>query len=243
MPASGSRDPYSEGMEIDVHYGENTPLRGFRELLGERRWRALEARGARRICGPGECLLRQGEEGGFLFALISGRVKVLAGDRDGAEVLLSLRGPGDLVGEMAARRGVPRSATVRALETCAVRSLSRTEFDRFLQQEAAQDAFTNYLVAKLSETVPYQLQQVHFSPRRRLARLLLEVVRLADANSPDCYRIPLSQSSLAHALGMVRSTVAEQIRRMRADGVLRPGPRIEIADVRALAEDAGAISI
>ncbi|MFC7343056.1 Crp/Fnr family transcriptional regulator [Saccharopolyspora griseoalba] len=216
--------------------------RGFRGFLGERRWRALEGRGALRICRPGEYLLRQGAEGGSLFALISGRVKVLAGDRDGAEVLLSLRGPGDLVGEMAARRRATRSATVQTLEKCTIRSLSRPEFDRFLEEEEAQDAFTDYLVAKLSETVPYQVQQVHFSPRRKLARLLLEVVRLAEADSPDCYRIPFSQRSLAHALGMVRSTVAEQIRGMRADGVLGPGPRIEIADLRALAEDAGAVS-
>jgi CRP/FNR family transcriptional regulator, cyclic AMP receptor protein len=224
-----------------VQHNDGAASRGFRALLGENRWRTLEQRGALRRYEPGDHLLRQGEEGGFLIVLISGRVKVLAGDRQGSELLLSLRGTGDLVGEMAAGRNAVRTATVQALDVCVGRVLMRSEFERFLDERDARATYADYLVAKLSETVPYQVQQVHFGSRRRLARLFLEVVRRADTTSPDCYRIPFSQEALARALGMVRSTVAEQIKAMRADGVLGPGPRIEVADVRALIEDAGAI--
>ena len=166
---------------------------------------------------------------------------MLAGDRQGSAVLLSLRGQGDLVGEMAAERNAVRTATVQALDVCVGRVLMRSEFERFLDEQGARGAYADYLVAKLSETVPHQVQQVHFGPRRRLARLLLEVVRHADARPPDCYRIPFSQDALAGALGLVRSTVAEQLKAMRADGVLGPGPRIVVTDMRALIDEAGAI--
>lgn len=222
---------------------ERAVPRGFAELLGERRWRLLETRGGVRHYKPGEPLLQEGEEGGFLLVLVRGRVKVLAGRDQGSELLLSLRGPGDLVGEIAAGRNTPRTATVRALDRCTARTLTRLEFDHFLEEQGARGIYADYLVAKLSETVPYQVQQVRFGPRQRLARLFLEVVRLADPSRSDCYRIPFSQDGLAQALGLVRSTVARQIRSMRADGVLGPGPRIVVADMRALADDAGAIRV
>jgi CRP-like cAMP-binding protein len=225
-----------------VHYRTDNLPRGFRGLLGEPRWAALEGSGTLRSYRPGAFMLRQGEEGGFLLVLTSGRVKVLASERDGSEVLLSLRGQGDLVGEMAAKRGSHRTATVQALDHCTARFLLRPDFNRFLLEQNAHAEFADYLVAKLSETVPYQIHQVHFSPRQRLARLLLEVVRLADSSHPDRWRVPFSQEGLANALGLARSTVAEQLGGLRSDGVLGPGPRIVVADVCALAGMAGAIT-
>ncbi|GGI71887.1 cyclic nucleotide-binding protein [Saccharopolyspora subtropica] len=224
-----------------VQYQEDNSLRGFARLLGERRWAELVEMGALRSYRPGAFLIRQGDRGGFLLALTSGRVKVLASERDGSEVLLSLRGPGDLVGEMAAKRENERSATVQAVDNCTARFLLRTDFDRFLLEQDAHALFADYLVAKLSETVPYQIHQVHFSPKQRVARLLLEVVRLADPSHPDHWRVPFSQDGLASALGLARSTVAEQLSALRSDGVLGPGPRIVVADVQALARQAGAI--
>ncbi len=211
-------------------------------MLGERRWAALVETGALRSYRPGAFVLRQGERGGSLFAVTSGRVKVLANERNGSEVLLSLRGSGDLVGEMAAKSDARRTATVQALDHCTARFLFRPAFDRFLLEQDAHAEFADYLVAKLSETVPYQIHQVHFSPRQRLARLLLEVVRLADPNHPDHRRVPFSQDGLASALGLARSTVAEQLGVLRSDGVLGPGPRIVVVDVRALAGLAGVIT-
>lgn len=211
-------------------------------MLGEQRWAVLAGIGTPRSYRPGAFALQQGEKGGFLLALTSGRVKVLASERDGSEVLLSLRGAGDLVGEMAAKRDSRRTATVQALDHCTTLFLPRADFDRFLLEQEVHAEFADYLVAKLSETVPYQLHQVHFSPRQRLARLLLEVVRLADASHPNRWQVPFSQGGLASALGLARSTVAEQLGALRSNGVLGPGPRIAVADVRALADLAGEVT-
>lgn len=216
--------------------------RGFRRLLGARRWEALIRSGIPRTHRPGDYLLRQEESGGYLFALIGGRVKVLASEEDGSQLLLSLRGPGDLVGEMAARAHSRRAATVQALDCCTSRYLPRAEFDRFLHDHRAHGLFSDYLVTKLSETVPYQLQQVHLGPRQRIARLLLETLSLADPRHPDRGKIPFSQHALAQALGMARSTVADQIAALRSTGALGPGPRIVVADEHALAAEARAVS-
>lgn len=230
------------GTDTGVHHDVNRASRGFRALLGERRWKALVGTGVPRSHRSGTYLLRQGEKGGHLFALTSGRVKVLAGEEDGSQLLLSLRGTGDLVGEMAARQSACRTATVQALDHCTSCYLPRREFERFLDEHDAHGLFSDYLVAKLSETVPYQVQQVHFGPRQRVARLLLETVSLADPGDRNRGRIPFTQGQLATALGMARSTVADQIAALRAEGALGPGPRIVVADEHALTEHARAVS-
>lgn len=226
-----------------MHRNNNDVPRGIRNLFGEQRWEELVSTGFRRDHRQGSYLLRQNDRGGYLFALTAGRVKVLGGEEDGSQVLLSLRGPGDLVGEMATQPDSHRSATVQALEHCTSRYLPRSEFNRFLHEHNAYGLFSDYLVSKLSETVPYQLQQVHFSPRERVARLLLETFALADPTSVHRRKIPFSQEALAAALGMARSTVADQIAALRAVGALGKGPRINVADEKALAQHARTISI
>lgn len=206
-------------------------------MLGDDRWRQLRELGTLRSYRPGGSLLREGERGGFLLVLTSGRAKVLGGTEEGGSVLLSLRAAGDLVGEMATASGV-RSATVEAIDRCTACYVPRESFEHFLHRHEVQGVFADYLASKLSETVPYQVQQVHFGPGQRLARLLVELVALAGPELPDPLRIPLSQGALASALGMARSTVAERIAEFRAGGALAPGPRLRVDDLNALARHA-----
>lgn len=229
------------GTDSHVHDDASKLSRGFRALLGEQHWAVLVAAGVPRTHRPGEFLLRQGDRGGGLFALTSGRVKVLAAEPDSSDVLLALRGAGDLVGEMAARENSERTATIQALDECTSISLPRAEFDRFLHNKQVYGVFSDYLVSKLSETVPYQVQQVHFAPRQRLARLLFEAFSLADSRHRDGRKIPFSQHELAKALGMARSTVAEQLAALREVGALGPGPRIVVENEDVLAEQARAL--
>ncbi len=213
------------------------PSRGFAALLGHERWNALLGSGRLRSYRPGAILLRQGDDGGFLLAVHSGRVAVVGGDADGGEVLLALRGSGDLVGELAATSGV-RTATVRAVDSCTAHAIAATAFRSFLVRHDAHGTYAEYLAAKLSETVPYSVRQTHRTPRARLSRLLWDLLCL-DETAPACRgRIPLSQEAIARALGMARSTVAEHIAALRREGVLAPGPRLVVANPARLARHA-----
>lgn len=215
------------------------PPRGFRSLLGERKWARLLEQGLDRVHGPRVSLLRQGEPGTTVLAVVSGRVKVFGTERNGGRVLLALRGAGDLLGELSARSTSPRTATVETIDRCTVRMMSADRFNTFLQEHDGEAALTDYSIAKLSQTVPYQVEMVHFSPERKIARLLLEVVALADEASSDPERVPFSQQEVADSLGMARSTVAHYVRRLKACGALRTGPRLSVADPDHLKAIAG----
>jgi CRP-like cAMP-binding protein len=213
--------------------------RGFRALLGEERWERLLQHGKQREYPPGSVVFRQGEPGSAVLALVSGRVKVLGTEPDGGQLLITLRGSGDLIGEVAARQLSQRTATVETIDRCTVRVLLIDEFNAFLRRHDSHSALTDYLVTKLSQTVPYQVELVHFGPERKIARLLLEVAALADRSTAAPRRIPFSQQDVADALGMARSTVALHLQRLREIGALDAGPRLTIADLGALKSSAG----
>ena len=66
-------------------------------------------------------LINEGDTADTLFIILSGRVKVYAGNESGKEVILNEHGPGEYVGEVPLDGGV-RSASVMTLEptTCAL---------------------------------------------------------------------------------------------------------------------------
>lgn len=61
--------------------------------------------------------------------------------------------------EMAVKRDSRRTATVPALDHCTTRFLPQADFDRFLLEQEVHAEFADYLVAKLSETVAYQIHR------------------------------------------------------------------------------------
>jgi MFS family permease len=73
--------------------------------------------------GPGDEIVRQGDDGDFVYVIEEGRASV---SRDG-EVLREL-GPDDVFGELALILDVPRTATVTATEPVVLRTLAREPF-------------------------------------------------------------------------------------------------------------------
>jgi len=207
----------------------------FRELVGADIGQALLDAGALRSYRPGTPILRQGDPGGFLLAVESGRVKLLASAADGAQLLLTVRGAGHLIGELAADDRHGRTASVHAVDRCTARYLSRPAFDRFLDAHGCRPRFAEYVAGKLDQSVTRQVDLAHRSAVRRIAQLFLDLVTLAPDDLAEPRRIPFTQEELSTSLGLARSTVAEQLAVLRKDGALAPGRRLVVADIARLA--------
>lgn len=91
----------------------------------------------------GERLFQEGDEPGTAFLIESGAIEVKTRHRD-REVILSLLGPGDLVGEMAVIDDAPRTATATAISACVLFPIDR-------QQIADRLAGTDPIVRSLLE--------------------------------------------------------------------------------------------
>ncbi len=100
-------------MSIDV-----TDVLRTTDLLGSASAEDLEAISAAsrsRIFRRGQILFTAGDPANTLVVVISGRVKVVVRSADGAELTLTIIGPGGVFGELSVVDGGPRSADAETL--------------------------------------------------------------------------------------------------------------------------------
>jgi CRP-like cAMP-binding protein len=168
-------------------------------------------------------LFHSGDPSTHVVLLLDGWVKVSANSRNGYEALLAIRGPGDLLGELSALDGKPRSATVLTLVPVEASVLPA---DRFLEllHSRPRLAITllGYLAGRLRDADGSRLEFGAFSLMERLARLLLTLadVHGVSERSGVVIDIPLSQRDLAGSVGASREAVARLLRILRERHVI-----------------------
>jgi CRP/FNR family transcriptional regulator, cyclic AMP receptor protein len=84
---------------------------------------------------PGTVLVREGEQDGRFYVLLSGVLAVSQRDLGARSVLR----PGDYFGEVAPAMDMPRTATVSAMTPAVVASCDRATFDELLRPLFADD--------------------------------------------------------------------------------------------------------
>jgi len=125
-PASAPPAPGAPGSDGVV----DTPLfRGFaRDEL------AALIRGLRLLTfQPGEIIVSEGEAGGSLFVLTSGRVRAYVRNAAQRQVQVRELAEGDIFGEISVLTGQPRSATIVSAARCELLELDKPTLDRIAQ--------------------------------------------------------------------------------------------------------------
>ena len=88
-----------------------------------------------RSCHQERCLSSEGDEPTFVLLVLSGKFEIFV-KRQGRDLVLSEAGPGTILGELAVLCGIPRSASVRAIEKSAVLQWSAAAFRNLLLRNA-----------------------------------------------------------------------------------------------------------
>jgi CRP/FNR family transcriptional regulator, cyclic AMP receptor protein len=92
----------------------------------------LRASGRERHYDTNLALFHEGDDAGSVIVLLAGRAKITLLSSSGREVIVAVRGPGDLLGELAALIDAPRSATVVTIEQVDALIVSGSAFAAFL---------------------------------------------------------------------------------------------------------------
>lgn len=177
-------------------------------------------------------ILDQGNDDRFVVLIRRGWTVVRAEAENGRSVIFGLCGPLDIVGEMAAFDGKPRSATVTALVEVHGRVVPSSDFLAFLRARPhAYEAAVRSLSSRLRAADDQSQTLATLTVLQRLARLLLDL----DGGAGTRAGAELNQHELAAAIGATRESVAKALAALRARAVLRSeGRRIIIADRGAL---------
>ncbi|GAA0580467.1 Crp/Fnr family transcriptional regulator [Actinomadura livida] len=195
-------------------------------------------------------LCYQGDDSDHLIVIESGWAKVTSSGADGREVVLAVRGPGDLVCESAVLGGRERSATVAALGPLRALVVPASRFTGFLDAHPRVWRLVSGTFVRRLDDAGRRLQ-AHVSAQgaRRLAILLADLAdRSAPHSAPDVsggvvLGPPLSQEELGSWMDASRETVARALATLRAEGLVRTGWRkIIVVDpprLRAFARDSG----
>lgn len=222
---------------VGGHMGLFGERQAFLEKLGDADRQSLLGLGLPRLYQPQEELLGEGAANTFVLVILSGWCTVWRATERGRHIL-ALRQAGELVGEMAALDGRPRSATVSALDT--VRALA-VPGDRFRHFMAARPFVTGLVMAQLTERLrSADDQRSSLASATVLERLAACLVELADRTGRKesgavVIRLPLSQHEIAAAIGATREAVAKALRLLREQGLVHTGPKvISLADLAPL---------
>jgi CRP-like cAMP-binding protein len=171
-------------------------------------------------------------------------VKLVASGAERREVVVAIRGPGELIGDMAALGGIRRVATAIAVDDVEAVYLSADELREFLAKHPDSGlVLIRMLVRRLAEAERDRLDLATQDSVGRLAKRLLELA--ADHGSPanggTRIGLPLSQDELASWTGATRETVSRALRLMRSLGwIVTDHGSITILDPGALRERSSA---
>jgi CRP-like cAMP-binding protein len=198
----------------------------FARRCRRRRWRR------------GEVLIREAEDSDSVLLLESGRVKATSHTAGGSEIVLAVRGPGALLGELSAVSREPRSATVQALEPVTALLMPLTEFEVYLKEHGRVAFLLMRLIAeKLRDA---DRKRIEFGAQDTTGRVAARLVELAERFGTPVeggvrIGLPLSQDELAGWIGASREAVSKAL------GVLRSAGWIRTSRLSVVVLDLGAL--
>lgn len=211
----------------------------FWQDLTETERDAFGAVAGHRTFAPGEALCLQGAAAGQVLVILDGWVKVTVHTSEGQEVLLAVRGKGDLVGESGWLHSRPRSANVYPLGAVRTLVTPSAQFAAFLDgyPHAAQ-IMARMMVDRLDDADRRMAAQATSDGPTRLAAMLVELGDRYGLPTPEhgiVLTMPLTQQELATSIGGARETVARALTTWRRGGIVSTGrKRITILDPPAL---------
>lgn len=231
----GGADPVTAGSAA----GSGLPAPGtFLDLLTISERDGLAAIGHERGFPRGTPLMYQDEPSDRVAILLEGRVKVTRLEGDGRESLLSIRDPGDVLGELSFVDGLPRVATVTTIEPVRALITTPAELRRHLERTPrVAVVLLQIVVARFRESTLMRAQSANTDTMGLLAARIVELAERYGELEGETVVVetPLTREDLAAWTGASRAGAAGALRQLRELGWIDTDRRrLLVLDVEAL---------
>ncbi len=198
----------------------------------------LEARAHARAYRKGAVVFLDGDDASEVILITKGHIKITVASQDGREVLIEVRGPGEVIGEMGLIDRSPRSASAFALSATEVLALSLRDFTELVDTTPSfTRSLLDEMVQRIRDSTFHQLELSLDDVAGRVARRLIDLSRRFGKPRQVGVEIrsPLTQQELADWSGVSRQAVVKELTRLRELGwVETQGRTIVLRNVAAL---------
>lgn len=190
-------------------------------------------RGRWRRAPDGTSLCLQGEPTTTVALIMSGLVRAARTGSGDREVVLAVRGPGELVGELAALDGKPRSATISTIGTTEYVTLTAGEFNAFLDDHSGLMRRLLVAVVQCLRAADNTLVEVATTaPDVRVVHCLQdlcskEVARRGGSADGEVV-LPFTQDILARMALTTRAQVIKALAPLRSERIVKDGTKRKI---------------
>jgi len=177
--------------------------------------RAVLGLARRRKFSRGEVVFHEGDPGDTLHLIERGHVAVRVTTPLGEMATLRIIGPGEYFGELALVSPAPRSATITALEPTETLVLHRNQINRIrLEHPDVEQVLLDVVVGEVRRLSAALLDAMYAPVPLRLARQLVGLARIYQADAQGRVVIPLTQDDLASLCGTTRPTINQLISKL-----------------------------
>jgi CRP-like cAMP-binding protein len=170
----------------------------------------------------GSTLFMEGDGPHDVTVVEEGDIKLVVTAPNGSEVVLDVVGPAELLGELSALDGSPRSATAIALTDCQITAIPVDRFLRYLQDNPmSMGSLLAVVVRRLRQA---NRRQLEVSTADALGRVCTRLEEMAsrygaeDGTDPVAIELAINQTELAQWCGLSREAVVKALRKLRQLG-------------------------
>ncbi|MBO9516150.1 MAG: Crp/Fnr family transcriptional regulator [Variovorax sp.] len=184
----------------------------------------LAALGVQRRYRTHALLIEEGDEGGAVYIVLSGRLRAFVSDARGREATLALHGPGDYVGEMSLDGG-QRSASVQAVEPTVCAVVTR---ETMLQHIGRDPEFAMALILRLIRRARLATESARSMALLDVYGRLKRLLESRAAPQPDGTRRiieRLTHQAIASEIGCSREMVSRLMKDLESGGYLASDQR------------------
>jgi CRP-like cAMP-binding protein len=189
----------------------------------------------------GQSLFTEGDRAERVFLIERGWVMISCTSPEGREIVLGLRGSGDIIGELSTLDGEARSATAMAVADVDAVVTSGAVLTQALEEPAAARELINVLATRLRDADRKRLQFATLDTLGRVAERLLELSERFGKPTAEgiAVEMPFSQEQLASWCGASREATVKALSALRSLKCISTGRQsLVIHDLAALSAHA-----
>lgn len=210
----------------------NTPKRFHEEVL---------SRVTCRSAPKGADIYMVGDEPGGLWGLAQGSMIVDYVDENLSQSMAFYARPGFWIGQWSVVTGTPRVVGIRTTQECTLLRLSRSSFYEIASRDGEAWRWLSLLTLEHLMLILGLTNDLRApTSRRKVAAVLYRIATQPGSgsqNGPGPVDIHLSQDELAGFVGLSRASLAETLRSLMAEGIVKLGYRhMTLVDLPRLRE-------